>query len=978
MDRIKRIFAIILLTIFIATPFSLCIAPSAAAAVDEKFERSISDFPESYKPKLRKLHELYPKWKFVAFETGINWSDAVNQEQAYDRSLFPLSCSSIYKSKASGDYNYTGDYYIQKDGGFVTANKAAVAYYMDPRNFLDVTSIFQFESLEYSDEFNEEAVEFVLKGSFMADTKISYFNSDGKIIKTSKKYSTAICEAGKKHNVNPCYLASKIINEVGLSGSGSVSGKNKNYPGIYNFYNIGAYDGAGAIERGLKWASTGTTYSRPWNTPAKSITGGAEFIAESYIAEGQFTPYLQKFNVNPNAGYRLYEHQYMTNVCGAVIQAYSSYLSYKSSDLLSNSFVFSIPVFKNMDDEKGTDGTITLSESRNQSGVVAGSGCNVRKGPSTRNDKYSFQLNKGAKVSILGLVPTDSDYYLDYLNYPYWYKIKFTYDSKSYTGYMPQSFISLSTSSSVPVGTYNPSFDSKDGKKLRLVSFDERIATIQNDYSILFKKEGKVSIAAYDSTGRMSIVQYNVAKAKRPDTVTGLAQSSITSTSYTLSWNKSADATGYTVCRYNTKTGLFDPIKTTTATKLEIKSKTPGQLDTYVVRSIKKLPDDSVLNGYDSEPLVAATKPQAPSFSSQSGSSSSGYTLNWSKSTNANGYKVQIFDENSGKFIDLQSTSENKLKITSLKPVSSNKYRVRAYIRIDGKNIYSSYSDTFVASTSPKPVSDVKVSSITSTSFTLSWKASAGAEGYRVYKKDAGSSKYTLIATVDTNKAVINDCAPGTRASCIVRSYIRVGKSVITSEYKDVTEIITKPSKVSALKQTSTTAYGYTLTWNAVSGADGYQIYRYDTAAKKYVKAGTVSTNKYTVKDLKPGTVTKYKVRAFSRLKGKAHFGSFSSVLSAASSPLKVSSLSLSKVSGTKYTVKWSKTAGADGYKLYRYDSAKKKYVCIATTSKTSAAIKASVKKGTETLYVKAYRDTGSSLIYGTRSPILKVIINTK
>ena len=977
MKRIKKIVAILLLTVFTVTSYSFYIQSAAASA--DSFERSISDFPDSYKTKLRRLHETYPKWKFVAFETGINWNDAVNQEQAYDRNLFPLGCSDIYKSKEIGDYNYDSNSYIQKDGGFVTANKAAVAYYMDPRNFLDETSIFQFESLEYNDEFDEAAVEFVLNGSFMYNTKISYLNAAGKKITTTKKYSTAICDAGKKYNLNPCYLASKILNEVGSKGSGSVSGRNKDYPGIYNFYNIGAYDGADAIKLGLKWASNGTTYSRPWNTPVKSIMGGAEFIAEQYIAEGQFTPYLQKFNVNPKSGYPLYNHQYMTNVCGAVAQAYSSYQSYRSSDLLQTVFIFSIPVFDNMDDKNGKDGSITLSEAKNLTGVVNLS-ANVRSGPSTAHDSVLLgqYLSKGTKVQILSIAKTDTNSYYSYLNYPYWYKIKFTYNSKSYTGYIYYNYVTLDSTVQVPVGTYNPSYDSKSGKKLRLVSFNEKIATIQNDYTIQFKKKGKVLIAAYDSTGRMSVVQYNVYEGKRPDIVTGIAQSSITSSSYTLTWNSVKDATGYTVYRYNSKTQKFDAIKTTTGLKLAVKSKTAGQIDTYIIRSQKKVTSDLTLKSYDSEPFVAATKPPKPVFSSQSGNSSTGYTLNWSKSTNANGYQLQKYDSSTGKYVSLKTTTETKLKLTSLTPLTESKYRVRAYIKINGKNIYSAYSNVFTASTSPKPVSGVTFSNPTSSSYTISWKKSSGASGYRVYKKDARTGKYTLIASVKGTTAIINDRNPGAHDECVVRAYVNVGKATILSEYKETVNAVTKPSKVTSLKQKSTKDSGYTLTWTAVSGADGYCVYKYDSAKKKYVKAATVTSNKYTVKNLKPGKTAKYKVRAFVTLSKDRYYGSYSSVLTAVTSPSKTAKLSLSKNSGSKYTVKWSKATGAAGYGIFRYNSKSKKYICISTTTKTSATVKPTVKSGTEKLYIKAYVKNGKSFIYGEKSNVLTVKINIK
>ena len=91
-----------------------------------------------------------------------------------------------------------------------------------------------------------------------------------------------------------------------------------------------------------------TSYNRPWTTPKKAIIGGAEFISKSYIAKGQFTSYLKKFNVNPNGYYSVYNHQYMANLRAPSSEAYTTYKSIRDNNLLDNAINFVIPVFTNM------------------------------------------------------------------------------------------------------------------------------------------------------------------------------------------------------------------------------------------------------------------------------------------------------------------------------------------------------------------------------------------------------------------------------------------------------------------------------------------------------------------------------------------------------------------------------------------------------------------------------------------------------
>ena len=93
-----------------------------------------------------------------------------------------------------------------------------------------------------------------------------------------------------------------------------------------------------------------TSYERPWTSPKKAILGGAKYISTGYIARGQYTSYLKKFNVNPNGYYPVYNHQYMANLRAPSSEAYSSYKSLNENGLLDNVINFVIPVYDNMPD----------------------------------------------------------------------------------------------------------------------------------------------------------------------------------------------------------------------------------------------------------------------------------------------------------------------------------------------------------------------------------------------------------------------------------------------------------------------------------------------------------------------------------------------------------------------------------------------------------------------------------------------------
>jgi beta-N-acetylglucosaminidase len=329
---------------YIATESSTTTTTTSDAA----FEKQLTNqgFPDSYKVLLRELHEKYPNWVFKAVDTGLDWNDVVNNEvNVKGRVNNLVNCTSLapnysWRSSTVG-YNYQTDTYSSYDGAtWFAASDQLVKYYLDPRNYLtSEKAVFAFEKLSYDSSQTKSGVETILSGSFMYNSKPSG---------SSSTYSELIITAAKKSGVSPYHIASRIKQEVGNTMTSGTNGKNTTYPGIYNFYNIGAFASASgnAITSGLAWASKGTTYNRPWTSASKSIIGGAMYIGESYINKGQNTLYTQKFNVTYADA--LYWHQYMGNIQAPYTEALKVYDAYNAAGALKKAIVFSIPVYKNM------------------------------------------------------------------------------------------------------------------------------------------------------------------------------------------------------------------------------------------------------------------------------------------------------------------------------------------------------------------------------------------------------------------------------------------------------------------------------------------------------------------------------------------------------------------------------------------------------------------------------------------------------
>lgn len=138
---------------------------------DADFESYLNQqgFPESYKNGLRQLHAEFPNWVFKAFHTNLDWNTVLDAELSGTGSLVESSSVSSWKSTDAGKYDWSSSTWPGFDGAtWVAASREIVAYYMDPRNFLDESYVFQFLEQSYKENVQTlSGLQSMLKGSFM-------------------------------------------------------------------------------------------------------------------------------------------------------------------------------------------------------------------------------------------------------------------------------------------------------------------------------------------------------------------------------------------------------------------------------------------------------------------------------------------------------------------------------------------------------------------------------------------------------------------------------------------------------------------------------------------------------------------------------------------------------------------------------------------------------------------------------------------
>lgn len=292
-------------------------------------------FPDSYIPNLTALHNKYPSWTFEAVKMGLDWNTVIENESINGLNLVSKSADNSKKSTAAGAYNWSTNTWVEYEPGWVSASSSYIAYLMDPRNFLDESNIFQFQSLAYSPNETLGGVQSIIKGTFMEGTK-SYSNNGEKI-----NYADTFMDVAKSSGVSAYHIASRIKQEQGINGTSPlISGTYSGYEGYYNFFNFSATGSTKALiyKNGLSFAK-----KQGWNTRVKSISGGSVKVGSNYINKGQNTLYFEKFNVVNTSS--LYFHQYMGNVTAAMTEGRNLAKGYSDKN---QAFVFKIPVYNNM------------------------------------------------------------------------------------------------------------------------------------------------------------------------------------------------------------------------------------------------------------------------------------------------------------------------------------------------------------------------------------------------------------------------------------------------------------------------------------------------------------------------------------------------------------------------------------------------------------------------------------------------------
>ena len=195
-------------------------------------------------------------------------------------------------------------------------------------------------------------------------------------------------------------------------------------------------------------------------------------------------------------------------------------------------------------------------------------------------------------------------------------------------------------------------------------------------------------------------------------------------------------------------------------------------------------------------------------------------------------------------------------------------------IAADGKTLSPSYNKTGVSATMPKTsTAPAKVTLVgakaVSGGIQVTWQKAAGAAQYRVYRKDATNTKWTVLTSSATGTSYVDKTAKaGVKYTYTVRGIAKDGKTLSPDYNKTGVSATIPKTTVSSVpaevKMKDVTASGnyIKVNWERAANASAYRVYRrINNNTDWHVVASSVNGTSYTDRNVEPGVRYSYTVR---------------------------------------------------------------------------------------------------------------------
>ena len=287
-----------------------------------------------------------------------------------------------------------------------------------------------------------------------------------------------------------------------------------------------------------------------------------------------------------------------------------------------------------------------------------------------------------------------------------------------------------------------------------------------------------------------------------------------------------------------------------------------NKLYVYRMRQSLVIGGETVWTPYSAEKKVyTLAKPVISSITPITSGSTKQVRLNWQAVSGATKYAVVRSTSKSGTYTVVGQPTTNTF--TDTVPDSGvYYYKVRAYKKFAGGTYPGALTTAQMAVFLTAPTGLSAVSSGYD-SVTVKWRSVSGATGYELYRSGSSSGTYTRVKRTTSLQATVSAAKATGLSYYKVRAYKTVNGSTVYGPYSSVIGQypLNKPVNLKA----STLSNGnFRLKWNAVTNAQGYELFYSDSSTGTYTKFADVTALSHTMSELPGNLSTAYfRVRAY-------------------------------------------------------------------------------------------------------------------
>jgi fibronectin type 3 domain-containing protein len=299
-------------------------------------------------------------------------------------------------------------------------------------------------------------------------------------------------------------------------------------------------------------------------------------------------------------------------------------------------------------------------------------------------------------------------------------------------------------------------------------------------------------------------------------------------------------------------------------------------------------------------------------------------TVSWTAVTGASSYNVYRSDSQTGTYTKVGASTTTSY-VDTVGGVGTYYYKASA---VNASDFESAPSTPTTVTVTPPAVPTNVSASAADAQVTVSWTAVTGAGSYNIYRSDSQTGMYTKIGASTTASYIDTVTATGT--------YYYKASTVSMGDFESapstpITVAVTPPAAPTNVSA-SAVDNQVTVSWNAVTGAKSYNVYRSDSQTGTYTKVGASTTTPYDDTVTATGTYY-YKASAVSAGGFEsAHSTPITVAVAGPPSPTDVSA----SAADAQVTVSWTAVDGAKSYNVYRSDSQTGTYTKVGTPTTAS------------------------------------------